>query len=384
MPYKLLLADDSVTIQRVIELTFADEDVTVTAVGDGQQAVDRILADRPDIVLADVGMPKRDGYEVATFIKNDPALAHIPVLLLTGAFEPVDDERARSARCNGVLAKPFEPQMLIGRVKELLRGVTPSPAALMAPPAIVEPAVPVTVAPSEPDAATAVHVASPESSPTKVDEDAAEDDLRLDVESLDRQQNPAPQADGSLDDYFDRLDAAFANLTGAQPGRDGATPPRSEAGEPSTLAVRSTHGWPLVTPAAPPTDRDADGGLDPERPGLEVFGPGPELGASSSPGDDLEAAASAVALPVSDAFASLLLAEREHGAGVVHDGDVRSAVAVILPGTAVTQSFIDDVARRVIERLGDSAFRHDVAQVVSATAERLIRDEIERIKATVR
>src|SRR5512133_579018 len=126
MPYKLLLADDSVTIQRVIELTFADEDVQVTAVSDGRQAIDRIVSDRPDIVLADVGMPGQDGYEVAAYIKDDPALAHIPVLLLTGAFEPVDEERAKQVRCDGVLAKPFEPQLLIGRVKELLRGVAPA------------------------------------------------------------------------------------------------------------------------------------------------------------------------------------------------------------------------------------------------------------------
>ena len=70
---KLLLADDSVTIQRVIELTFADEDVKVLAVGDGKQAIERRAADRPDIVLADVGMPERDGYEVAAFIKGDPS-----------------------------------------------------------------------------------------------------------------------------------------------------------------------------------------------------------------------------------------------------------------------------------------------------------------------
>ncbi len=82
MPYKLLLADDSVTIQRVIELTFADEDVQVVAVGDGKKAIASIQADRPDIVLADVGMPERDGYEVASFIKTSAELAHIPVLLL--------------------------------------------------------------------------------------------------------------------------------------------------------------------------------------------------------------------------------------------------------------------------------------------------------------
>ena len=78
MSHKLLLADDSVTIQRVIELTFADEDVKVTVVGDGRQAIERILADRPDIVLADIGMPERDGYEVAAFVKNDPRCPAFP------------------------------------------------------------------------------------------------------------------------------------------------------------------------------------------------------------------------------------------------------------------------------------------------------------------
>src|SRR4030095_15420523 len=126
MPHKLLLADDSVTIQRVIELTFADEDVDVVAVGDGQQAILRAQADPPDIVLADVGMPERDGYEVASFIKGTPALAHIPVLLLTGAFEPIDEARARAAGCDGVLVKPFEPQLVISRVKDLLSGKHPS------------------------------------------------------------------------------------------------------------------------------------------------------------------------------------------------------------------------------------------------------------------
>ena len=122
MPHKLLLADDSVTIQRVIELTFADEDVQVRAVGDGNKAIASIQSERPDIVLADVGMPERDGYDVAAFIKGNPQLAGIPVLLLTGAFEPIDETRARAVGCDGVLVKPFEPQMVINRVKDLLAG----------------------------------------------------------------------------------------------------------------------------------------------------------------------------------------------------------------------------------------------------------------------
>src|SRR5437868_15511017 len=71
-------------------------------------------------------MPERNGYEVAAFIKGNPATAHIPVVLLTGAFEPVDENRARSVGCDGVLVKPFEPQVVISRVKDLLAGKQPS------------------------------------------------------------------------------------------------------------------------------------------------------------------------------------------------------------------------------------------------------------------
>ena len=130
MPHNLLLADDSVTIQRVIELTFADEDIQVVAVSDGDQAIARLDAEPPDIVLADIGMPGRDGYQVAEYIKGTPRLAHIPVVLLTGAFEPVDQARAAAVGCDGVLAKPFEPQLVIGRVKELL--ARPAQAAVVA------------------------------------------------------------------------------------------------------------------------------------------------------------------------------------------------------------------------------------------------------------
>src|SRR3954467_13085959 len=122
MGHKLLLAADSVTIQRVIERTCADEDVQVIAVGNGQQAIERAERERPDIVLADVGMPERDGYEGAAFIKGSPALRHVPFVLLTGAFEPIDETRARAVGCDGVLVKPFEPQMVISRVKDLLAG----------------------------------------------------------------------------------------------------------------------------------------------------------------------------------------------------------------------------------------------------------------------
>ncbi len=205
MPKKLLLADDSVTIQRVIELTFADEDVAVTAVGDGRQAIDRLRADRPDIVLADIGMPERDGYDVAAFIKNDPELAHIPVILLTGAFEPLDEDRARRVGCDGVLVKPFEPQMVINRVKELLSNRRP-PAAAVPPPA-------------------ATPVPQPAAAPVRsADAFAAALDASLEPPP---RTSEAAKTNDALEAYFDRLDAAFASI-GEPGGRKQPPAPRED------------------------------------------------------------------------------------------------------------------------------------------------------------
>jgi CheY-like chemotaxis protein len=120
MSKKILLADDSITIQKVIELTFSDEDFDVVTVGNGRLALEKLPEVRPDIVLCDIIMPEKDGYEVCEQVKSDPATAHIPVLLLTGAFEPFDQERAARAGYDGSLAKPFEPETLIAKVKDLL------------------------------------------------------------------------------------------------------------------------------------------------------------------------------------------------------------------------------------------------------------------------
>jgi CheY-like chemotaxis protein len=120
MSKKILLADDSITIQKVIELTFSDEDFDVVTVGNGRLALEKLADTRPDVVLCDIIMPERDGYEVCEQIKKNPDTAHVPVLLLTGAFEPFDQERAARVGSDGFLAKPFEPETLIAKVKELL------------------------------------------------------------------------------------------------------------------------------------------------------------------------------------------------------------------------------------------------------------------------
>ena len=142
MPKTLLLADDSITIQRVVGITFANEDFEITTVDNGEDAVLRAKELKPDIVLADVIMPKRNGYEVCKAIKSDPELGNTPVLLLAGTFEAFDENRAREVGANGHITKPFESQALIDKVKEMLGG---APAA--APQPVAAPAAPRPVAP---------------------------------------------------------------------------------------------------------------------------------------------------------------------------------------------------------------------------------------------
>ena len=93
MGTKLLVADDSIIIQKIVELILSEKDFDVKITGNGEEAINAINTERPDIVLADVNMPKMDGYELCTAIKKDPSLSAIPVILLTGAFEVFDEEK---------------------------------------------------------------------------------------------------------------------------------------------------------------------------------------------------------------------------------------------------------------------------------------------------
>ena len=270
----LLLADASLTIRRVIELTFADAGIRVVTVADGREAIERIQREPPDIVLADIGMPERDGYDVATFVKQTPSLSHIPVLLLAGALEPVDDDKARQCGADGVLVKPFEPQVAVSRVRGLL-AKRPGPTAS---------------ASSDPAATS-----------------------------------------GGGGDYLDRLDAAFAAMSTSprpigQPAADGDdTPERSPAPIPSLRVIAGNQ----------PTSAQAPHGV-----------------------------------ALADAFIALLAAEQGRP---LPNGPV-------LPAPVVADAQIDEIARRVATRLTDEPLR----QAVLDAAERLVREEIDRIKRVQR
>src|SRR5215467_10584685 len=126
---KILVADDNSNIQKMVGLALKDQGIDVVAVGNGEAAVRKISDIRPDLVLADVFMPVRNGYEVCRYVKEDSALSHIPVILLVGAFDPLDEQEAQRVGADGVLKKPFvPPDPLISMVKSaLVRAGVPHP-----------------------------------------------------------------------------------------------------------------------------------------------------------------------------------------------------------------------------------------------------------------
>jgi CheY-like chemotaxis protein len=129
MPKTLLLADDSVTIQKVVGITFANEDIELVTVDNGTDALSKAKQIFPDLVLADIGMPGMDGYELCAAIRRLPELSHVPVLLLTGTFESYDETRASSVGASGHISKPFEAQALVDRVWALLAETEAAQAA---------------------------------------------------------------------------------------------------------------------------------------------------------------------------------------------------------------------------------------------------------------
>jgi CheY-like chemotaxis protein len=331
--HKLLLADDSVTIQRVVELTFSGEDVQVVTVGDGEQAIARIPIERPDIVLADIGMPKRSGYDVSAFVKGRPDLAHIPVLLLAGAFEPVDDARAQQVKCDGVLVKPFEPQQVVARVRELVEGGNEKALPAFA----AEPATP----PASQFSAPVERTATAE---------------------------PSRKTESKLDDYFQGLDAALAVLDN-KPDTRRPVPSELEdfrASEVPTLEkLLGSTPFRESMPAA-----DASFGAPIGASMMDaIHSRNTETVPAAPPADSGNV--------ILDAFHALLAMEQgEPGPAV------RAQAAPAAP-VAITDELVNEVTRRVLERLAPNAARDLVRQVVGEVAERLIREEIARIKGAV-
>ncbi len=174
--------DDSATMREVIKIAFRRENIQVITCGDAASALSQFEEHRPDIVITDVIMPDQDGYSVCSQIKQNPLYAKIPVILMSGVVNKNVADRAVAVQADELVRKPFQPQELIGRVKNLLGHSNPPhpvltkddhPAAspslstlFAAQPSALPPAprlVPAPVAPPAPSAPAAAEPAQSES-----------------------------------------------------------------------------------------------------------------------------------------------------------------------------------------------------------------------------
>jgi CheY-like chemotaxis protein len=331
VPKKVLLADDSATIQRVVELTFAGEDVAIVSVPDGDQAVAAIRQSPPDLVLADIGMPGRTGYEVAEFVRSQPALSSLPVLLLAGAFEQIDEARARRVGAAGILTKPFEPAVLVGRVRELLEVGRTSAPLIARPPQAASPFLrELTSAAHTADAAPHPKMDSVVPQVLRTEGPPAEETRTAGDVSSERRV-PTTGGVSETDRYFAEIDEAFAALSKR---------PRQ------------------------PISSEREAVDAPQQPEPDVVGR-----SAAKPPD---------ALPLTDAFVALLDAEQT---GV--EVSIPAAISAAAPAIDIN-ALADQIVRRVLEQLSDRAVREAVADIVGATAERLVREEIEQIKRNIK
>jgi CheY-like chemotaxis protein len=342
MAATLLLADDSPTIQRLIELTFAQAGVRVVTVRDGEAVFERLGQERPGIVLADVGMPGVDGYRIAEHVRQTPELRDVPVLLLAGAFEPVDEAKARASGCDGVLVKPLESATTVETVMALLQGRRPAGLWPQEMPRIDPVPKPFATA-GHPPGAAPVRPASVTSSPIEAEFQSGLDDLDLAFSRLD------PVAPAS------RLDAETASDFHRDILEFRSEPPD----EPAPVAPPLDLGRPVTH--LPVEDVTA---LDEEDLSWDLPAPSTVVDAIPLPASFPDAPPPVPATPatLSSAFSPLLAAEKAHP-------ELRQS----LP--SASDALIEEVVQRVVSRLADEVVR----RVTAESAATLIREELERI-----
>jgi CheY-like chemotaxis protein len=180
---KVLVVDDSLSVRKVVEKALAGRKMEVLSAASGAEAIERIERDRPDIVVCDVILPDKDGYQVCQFVRAHPMIAKMPVLLISGVVNSTVLARAAEVQSNDVMFKPFAAEQLVRKIDALLasapNGAASAPAASAPPTALSAPQPPApsapppppvpVVAPPRPGAAPAAPVTAAPDSETATD-----------------------------------------------------------------------------------------------------------------------------------------------------------------------------------------------------------------------
>lgn len=369
MPRRILLADDSITIQKVVELTFSDSDFDVISVGNGDQALRKAREVRPDIALLDVIMPEKNGYEVCQILKQDPDLRRMPVLLLTGTFESFDRERADQVGADGYLTKPFESQMLISKVEELLasapRQVTP-PERAGRMEVVTEGTIMSVETPREPEKPRAA-AAPPPPDPPPVEEPPAAPE-------------PAPEAwmeepeevsfPGSPASAAPEARAAFQEWAGGM-----ASEPEPPPAVGPAFDEEPGSGPP---PARESAEGEPEEAAAPEPPPRPARAPGPPAGFESYE-QTFEMQEGTETLPLAAAPPPPAAPEP----GTLYTGPEPAEAPAPAAG-ALTPEAIEQIARRVVQQLSDQVIREVAWEVIPDLAEILIKQRIKDLERGVK
>lgn len=326
MAAKILIADDSVTIQKVLRMTLEPQGYELVTVGDGDAALEQAQKVAPDLIISDVFMPQQDGYTVCSRIRQHARLAQTPVLLLAGTFEPFEEQRAREAGASDWLNKPFGSQELLDKVSALLAAAPAQQTASEAPAAVNESQEAAT--PEEPAAASV-----PE-------ESGDEDDSWVDLDTLD------------LEDDLEEAPSAAAGTSALQ-----AEPGVAEETE---------------APAAPEA---AEGFADKEKEPVDVE-PQPVPVTAQEDASDLALGDEALAEPA---------AFEPEAAKDSHKVLFLTAEDVLAYGTAPgDRSQLDEEAlRQRVEAVARPMIEKVVWEVVPDLAEAMIQEELQKIKQKV-
>ena len=370
MPHRILLADDSLTIQKVIELTFSGTDFELKAVGNGDLALPLLDSFSPDIVLADCVMPGRTGYELCEEVKRLPGGRFVPVVLLTGTFEPFDKPRAEHAGADSVVTKPFDSQGLASLVRDLVnKAAEERAAAPPEPPPAPEPPPP----PEPPEV--------PEyAPPPPVEEPGESTDPtlgRAPFSTVPMHAMPVPPPPSEPDFYATSAIPVFRES-------EMEPPPDSAAAIPSPADQPTERVSPVPEPVTAAYEVDL-GALDEEPPHRDLEA---DIAAFEASGRgvtrpdlwDTPAAKAAVA----SSLAEPAPGELEALAAEASLSDLKSlipkATAAAAPTAgSLTDDDIDRIARRVLELSGERIVRKIAWEVVPELTERLVKERLDEL-----
>lgn len=401
MPKSILLADDSLTIQKVIELTFSDTDYELTTVSNGVEALAAVARSRPDLVMADVVMPGKNGYEVCEAIKSDPALADVPVILLSGTFEPFDRDRAERARANAIVTKPFDSKNLLVQVEALLQSrqrSSPTTVAVPAPAAKEDLARTraISFIPDHPSPVPS-EIASPEFAefpPDNAFEEALERESPPSARPLDADRPRAGTTESIAFPLDDTSPFGQAPLGGADPAADadgGAAEPVSTAD--NVFEFPSAEPFGEAADEPPPANRwKAEDEITQElrAPRMAPVSPldrepvflhrEPE---PEPPAEDFAAPEAPPAAPVPHPGPSAAETESDierlaQGASL---SDLASMVSRIAGPAPLSDDDVERISRRVIEHLSERVVRDIAWELVPDIAEILVRQRLRELEA---